>query len=350
MSQSHIRYRLAGESLAAAKTAKDFIYNKMRHLDWHERAAAFIAAHPAEAALLGMDHATVQAGDCDGRLRAYRTFPTLYQANDDKFYLDCPIAHDGTHFAPKGAARLDDREEQASSRYFSAGMGEGIPPILHIKPEGVAAPKTATHLSEDVDYGGRNLPIAMWGASATYVYFPDAGMLAALKAFETEDAAYTKAVEDLKIAVSGIITALAPKMQERQERKSAIRPSMYFNDAERALHVRLDNAYLPDHPALDIKDSGGYQSVTVFKVRPSMATAEGQKLADLFNAIGKKPSLAEKLGLPDSAYPKFTEVDGTKRLVTQKPVAGLASDTEKNWILRDKEDEAYRVKPPPRPF
>ena len=350
MSQSHIRYRLEGESLAAAKTAEDFINKKTRHLAWDDRTAAFIVAHPAEAAVLGLDHPTVQAGDCGGRLRAYQTVPTLYHANDKIFYLDCPIAHDGKHFTPKDALPLDAQAEEKSWRYFSAGMGEGISPVLHIKPEGVAAPATASHLSEDVDYGGRNLPIAMWGSASTYVYFPDAKTLAALKVFETENVAYTKAVDDLTRAVSGIIDVLAPKMQERQDKKSAIRPTLYFNDAEKYLNVRLDNAYLPDHPALDIKDSKGHSSEMVFKLRPNTATAEGQQLASLFNAIGQRPSLAQKLGLPDSAYPHFEDIDGQKRLLTRTPVASLVVDTEKDWILRDKQDADYKVKAPPRPF
>ncbi len=354
MSQSHIRHRLAGESLAAAKIAEVFIYKKTQHLDWNDRTAAFIAAHPAEAALLGMDHATVQAGDCGGRLRAYQTFPTLYHAHDKNFYLDCPIAHNGKHFTPKEALRLGAKEEEKSWQHFNAGMGETIAPVLHIKPEGVAAPKTAKHLSEDVDYGGRNLPIAMWGASSTYVYLPDAKALAALKAFETENAAFTKAVEDLTRAVSGIIAVLTPKMQERQEKKSTIRPSLYFNDTEKSLDVHLDNAYLPDHPAFDIKDSKGYNGKMAFKVRPNTATAEGQQLASLFNAIGQKPSLAQKLGLQESAYPRFDEIDGKQRLVTRTPVASLVAslvaDTEKDWVLRDKDDESYKVKAPPRPF
>lgn len=350
MSQSHIRYRLAGESLSAAKIAEDFIYKKTRHLDWSERTAAFVTAHPAEAALLGLNHPTVQAGDCGGRLRAYKTFPTLYHAHDKKFYLDCPVAHDGNHFTPADAKRLNAKDEQASWQHFNAGMGETIAPVLHIKPEGVAAPQSAKHLSENVDYGGRNLPIAMWGASSTYVYFPDAKTLAARQEFETEDAAFNKAVEDLTRAVSAILAQLTPKMQERQEKKSDIRPSLYFNDSEKSLHVRLDNAYLPDHPALIIKDSKGHSGDMVFKLRPNTATAEAQQLASLFNAVGQKPDLAQKLGLPATAYPHFEDIDGKKRLVTRTPVAGLIADTEKDWVLRDKEDKSYRVKAPPRPF
>jgi|GEM_PF-4522778 len=350
MPQSHIRYRLTGETLAAAKTAEDFIDRKTRHLDWDARTAAFIAAHPAEAALLGLDHPVVQAGDCGGRLRAYRSFPALYHAHDKHFYLDCPIAHDGTHFAPKDAVRLNEKEERKSWQHFNAGMGENISPVLHIKPEGVAAPENAAHLSEHVDYGGRILPIGAWGASYTHVYVPDAEALAALKAYEKENAVFSRAVENLNRAVSGILAALAPKMQARQEKKSDIRPTLHFNDAEKSLHVRLDNAYLPDHPALDIKDSKGFSGEIVFKLRPNTATVQGRRLAVLFNAVGKKPSLAEKLGLPESAYPHFSDFDGETRLVTRTPVPGFAEDKEKDWVLRDKEDQSYKVKAPPRPF
>jgi len=354
MPESHIRYRLAGESLAAAKIARNFLATQARHLEWFERTPAFIAAHPAEAALLGLDHPTVQVGDCGGHFRAYRTFPTLYHAQDKNFYLDCPIDHEGQHFSPKDAAALNAKQEVKSWQHLYGGMGENIPPILHIMPEGVAAPKTAAHLSDEIDYGGRILHISMRGTYAPFVYLPDATALATLKTFKREEAAFTKSVEDLTAAVSGIIAALTPQMQARQEKKMPIRPSLYFNDAEKTLQLRLDNAYLPDHPALEIKDSrrdfgGGHDGVT-FKLRPNMATPEGQQLAALFNAVGKKPSLAEALGLPENAYPQFVEIGGDTRLLTRVAAPGFVAEKNKDWILRDQEDAAYKVKAPPRPF
>ena len=127
MSVSHVRYRLEGESLAAAKIARDFYDKNARWpADRSAQAAAFMAAHPAEAALLGLNSPVVQAGMCGEYVRAYKTFPALYYAHDENFYLDCPVAHDGRHFKPKDGKRLTAKQSQSATGVIRSSTSSRI--------------------------------------------------------------------------------------------------------------------------------------------------------------------------------------------------------------------------------